>query len=87
MINIDDFKSYNDAYGLYKGDLYLKWVADALDTRLKEHGQLVARMGIAKLPFHCLKPILRKLRKLPRTRGRLFYHCKFRIGIPRTDKF
>ncbi len=44
MIDVDDFKSYNDEFGHAAGDLVLKQVADLLRSSL-EPGSLAARYG------------------------------------------
>lgn len=45
MINLDRFKSYNDAYGHLQGDDVLKLVARTLYHALQRPGDLVARWG------------------------------------------
>lgn len=45
MIDIDDFKHYNDSHGHVEGDRLLKDVAHCLDSRMREHEQNVYRYG------------------------------------------
>jgi diguanylate cyclase (GGDEF)-like protein len=45
MIDIDFFKSLNDAYGHQRGDVCLTSVANALCNTLKRSGDMVARYG------------------------------------------
>lgn len=45
MIDIDNFKMYNDTYGHLAGDQCLKSVADVIKNTLKRSGDLVARFG------------------------------------------
>jgi diguanylate cyclase (GGDEF)-like protein len=45
MIDIDYFKSYNDAYGHQRGDYCLKRVAETLNNSLQGAGDLAARYG------------------------------------------
>ena len=45
MIDCDDFKGYNDAYGHLLGDACLKKVAEALGGALSRTGDIVARFG------------------------------------------
>ncbi|MGN6422079.1 MAG: GGDEF domain-containing protein [Asticcacaulis sp.] len=45
MIDIDHFKSLNDAYGHVEGDRYLRQVARALSACASRGGDLVARYG------------------------------------------
>lgn len=45
MIDIDNFKSYNDLYGHQAGDNCLRQVATALGSRLKRPNDLLARYG------------------------------------------
>ncbi len=44
MIDLDNFKGYNDAYGHNAGDDLLRAVADALRQRLRK-GDLIGRVG------------------------------------------
>ena len=54
MIDIDDFKAYNDAYGHQQGDVCLQRVASALSAGLKRPSDFIARYGgeefVAVLP-------------------------------------
>jgi diguanylate cyclase (GGDEF)-like protein len=45
MIDIDQFKAYNDAYGHMQGDSCLRQVADALQRTAQRAGEFVARVG------------------------------------------
>lgn len=45
MIDIDDFKSYNETYGHQKGDQCLRQVATALNEVIKRAGDFVVRYG------------------------------------------
>ncbi len=45
LLDLDDFKLYNDTYGHLKGDHCLQQVAQILSRSLKRAGDLVARFG------------------------------------------
>jgi diguanylate cyclase (GGDEF)-like protein len=45
LIDIDDFKKYNDTYGHLQGDAALRAVAKAIDHSLRRSTDLVARWG------------------------------------------
>jgi len=45
MLDIDQFKAYNDHYGHQSGDLCLQRVARALQVKVHRAGELVARYG------------------------------------------
>ncbi len=45
IIDIDDFKTYNDNYGHTQGDLILKSVADIIQNRLKHSSDYTFRLG------------------------------------------
>lgn len=45
MIDVDDFKRYNDTYGHHEGDRVLKTVARTLENTVKRFGGLVGRVG------------------------------------------
>lgn len=54
MIDIDHFKSYNDAHGHLEGDDCLRKVATALAASVKRAGDFVARYGGEE--FACILP-------------------------------
>lgn len=45
LIDIDDFKTYNDTYGHQKGDLCLITIAEVFSDIVKRSGEAVARYG------------------------------------------
>lgn len=45
MLDVDQFKAYNDHYGHQMGDVCLKMVAQAVGTAVQRSGELVARYG------------------------------------------
>lgn len=45
MVDIDNFKMYNDTYGHLAGDRCLRNVADVIKNTLKRSGDMVARFG------------------------------------------
>jgi len=45
MVDVDQFKAYNDHYGHQMGDLCLKIVAQALGSSAQRSGELAARYG------------------------------------------
>ncbi|MBC7956447.1 MAG: diguanylate cyclase [Cytophagales bacterium] len=45
MMDVDNFKLYNDQYGHQRGDACLKLVADAMKTGLRAGSDLIARYG------------------------------------------
>ena len=45
MIDIDDFKSYNDTYGHLVGDQCVQDVAGVIDESVRRPGDVVARYG------------------------------------------
>ncbi|HET8706978.1 MAG TPA: diguanylate cyclase, partial [Pseudomonadales bacterium] len=45
MIDIDEFKKYNDGYGHLQGDDCLKKVAETLNNTVRRPGDIVARYG------------------------------------------
>ncbi len=45
MIDLDNFKSYNDTYGHQQGDLCLKKVSSVIKNAMKRPADLVARYG------------------------------------------
>ncbi len=59
LIDIDDFKKYNDYYGHLQGDECIKRVADALRSSLPRKTDLLARYGgeefVVVLPFTDVK--------------------------------
>lgn len=45
MVDVDQFKAYNDHYGHQMGDLCLKVVAQSLASQVQRAGEMVARYG------------------------------------------
>ena len=45
MIDVDDFKSFNDLYGHVHGDICLKEVAAAMKKVINRSSDLIARYG------------------------------------------
>ena len=45
MLDVDDFKKYNDAFGHLKGDDVLKRIADTISGAVSRTGDIVARFG------------------------------------------
>jgi diguanylate cyclase (GGDEF)-like protein len=45
MVDVDQFKAYNDHYGHQMGDLCLKIVAQALGSSVQRSGEMAARYG------------------------------------------
>lgn len=45
LIDVDDFKRFNDCYGHQEGDRCLYWVAQAINRSIKRPADLVARYG------------------------------------------
>jgi len=45
MLDVDDFKSYNDTYGHQQGDVALQSVATTMTKTLKRHADFAARWG------------------------------------------
>lgn len=45
MIDVDQFKAYNDRFGHLAGDALLKRLADSLQTEIRRAGDVVARYG------------------------------------------
>ncbi|WP_091016736.1 MULTISPECIES: diguanylate cyclase domain-containing protein [Paenibacillus] len=44
IIDIDDFRSYNAAYGLQGGDLCLQWIGEVLTVVSEQHNALISRL-------------------------------------------
>lgn len=43
IIDIDDFRSYNTAYGLQGGDLCLQWIGEVLTVVSEQHNAVISR--------------------------------------------
>lgn len=54
IVDIDNFKAYNDTYGHLQGDDCLRQVAQAINASLRRSGDLVARTGGEE--FTCILP-------------------------------
>ncbi|KAA2301679.1 diguanylate cyclase, partial [Clostridioides difficile] len=44
IIDIDDFRSYNAAYGLQGGDLCLQWIGEVLTVVSEQHEAQISRL-------------------------------------------
>ncbi len=55
MIDIDDFKHYNDAFGHPMGNLLLRTVARAISSALREYNDILVRYGGEE--FVCILPL------------------------------
>ena len=53
IIDIDNFKAYNDSYGHQKGDACLKLVAEAIRRAVGRASDLVSRYGGEKNSSSC----------------------------------
>ena len=45
MVDVDEFKKYNDLYGQLEGDVCLRRVAQSLRSALLRQGDFIARYG------------------------------------------
>lgn len=59
MVDVDEFKKYNDLYGHLEGDVCLRRVAQALQSALQRQGDFIARYGGRKWFCCCRKRMLR----------------------------
>ncbi len=84
MLDVDDFKAFNDHYGHVHGDECLQQVAHAIAQCLQRPGDMVARYGGEE--FVCLLPdttLARRLETGPRHPDRDCQRCRCPMCKPR----
>ncbi|WP_416828857.1 diguanylate cyclase [Ectobacillus polymachus] len=99
LLDIDDFKKYNDFYGHIQGDSLLKFFGAFLETECNKHGYFVARYGgeeftilMQNTPVKQAAMFMDRLRKKVNDSyfdgvERLPYHClSFSAGISEYKK-
>ena len=83
MIDIDDFKKYNDAYGHVEGDKCLIQVAKTIEKSLRRPFDTVARMEEKSLLLFCRRPMSKAPSLWRRTFDSRLKPCRLKIRMQR----
>lgn len=83
MIDADGLKMFNDTFGHYMGDRYLKAIGDALKKILKENS-IAARLGgdeysVFLYGFENKEKLENVIMQIKETRGKIFMKEKTRV--------